>query len=152
MTQTRAANDVRMIIIDDDQLVRDFAVHTIEYGTNQKVATFDSGFKAWQYIQNQPKDVDIVIADANIPDMDGMELLDRVKKAHPKKKFIIITSNPSFESRAKQLGADAFLTKPFDIKDLFDIVQRFCSGLTPPAELKIAPFPQTQVAETSSEE
>ncbi len=147
MVKAQPSNDVRIIIIDDDQLVRDFAVHTIEYGTNRKVVTFDSGFKAWQYIQDQPDDADIVIADANVPDLDGMELLARVKKAHPQKKFIIFTSNPSLENTAKQLGADAFLTKPFDIKDLFAIVQKFCSGLTPPTELKIAPFPKNEVVE-----
>ncbi len=141
MAESHSPDNFHVIIIDDDKLVRDFAVHTIEYGTNRQVKTFESGFKAWQYIQNNPEDVDIIIADANIPDLDGLDLLARVKKAYPKKKFIITTSNPAFDSQAKQLGADAFLTKPFDIKDLFDIVHKFCSSLTPPTELKIAPFP-----------
>jgi YesN/AraC family two-component response regulator len=118
-------SELRVLIIDDDQLVRDFAVHTIEYGTNRKVATFGNGFQAWQFIQTQPDSVDIIIADANIPDMDGLELLAEVKKAFPDKKFIITTSNPAFEKSAYQFGADAFLSKPYDVNDLFAIVQQF---------------------------
>ena len=113
-----------MIVIDDDHLVRNFAVHTIEYGTNRKVTTFDSGFNAWEFIQAEPGQVDIIIADANIPDMDGLELLRQVKSKYPDKKFVITTSSPDKEKTAYQLGADAFLLKPYDIDDLFTLIER----------------------------
>ena len=79
MASVASTTDIRILIVDDDQLVRDFAVHTIEYGTDRLVTTLDSGFKAWEFIQSQPENVDIIIADANIPDMDGLELLYWVK-------------------------------------------------------------------------
>lgn len=115
----------QIIVVDDDQLVRDFAVHTIEYGINRQVATFDTGFNAWQFLQNRPEEADIIIADANIPDMDGVELLKKVKEFFPDKKFVLTTSNPDFEEIAHQIGADAFLTKPYDVSDLFTVVQQF---------------------------
>lgn len=127
-------SNLHVIVIDDDQLVRSFAVHTIEYGTNRKVATFDSGFNAWQFIQNKPGEVDIIIADANIPDMDGMQLLSQVKSKHPEKKFILTTSNPDIEKAAYQLGADAFLLKPYDIDDLFILIRQFLSNDAPPSD------------------
>ncbi len=132
MTTFNSTADLHVIIIDDDQLVRNFAVHTIEYGTNRKVVTFDSGFNAWQFILSKPAEADIIIADANIPDMDGMELLSQVKSKHPDKKFVITTSNPDIEKAAYQLGADAFLLKPYDIDDLFILIQQFLSN-DPPA-------------------
>jgi DNA-binding NtrC family response regulator len=144
--------DLHIIIVDDDQLVRDFAVHTIEYGTNRQVATFENGFKAWQFIQSTPQKADIIIADANIPDMDGMELLRRVKEAHPGKKFIITTSDPGLESLAGRLGADAFLSKPYDISDLFAVVQQFCSTEAQPATSKVAIFPNNEDTRSAEEE
>lgn len=135
--------ELHVLVIDDDQLVRDFAVHTIEYGTNRKVATFGNGFQAWQFIQNQPESVDIIIADANIPDMDGLELLAEVKKAFPDKKFIITTSNPAFEKSAYQFGADALLSKPYDANDLFTIVQKFFSRPAGSQTSKITAFPNS---------
>jgi YesN/AraC family two-component response regulator len=126
--------DAQVIIIDDDQLVRSFAVSTIEYGTNRKVTTFENGFQAWQFIQSKPDEVDIIIADANIPDMDGLELLGQVKSKHPDKKFVITTSNPEIENTALQLGADAFLLKPYCIDDLFALIERVFSSADPAAE------------------
>jgi YesN/AraC family two-component response regulator len=135
--------ELQVLIVDDDQLVRNFAVNTIEYGTNRKVATFASGFQAWQFIQNQPDKVDIVIADANIPDMDGLELLTEVKQAYPEKIFIITTSNPAFEKSAHQLGADALLSKPYDINDLFSIVQKYSDSDTASKKKKVTAFPSS---------
>ncbi len=143
---------VHILIVDDDQLVRDFAVHTIEYGTNRKVTTFDNGFQAWQYIKNRPKDVDIIIADANIPDIDGLELLDQVKRSHPGIKFIITTSNPTFEKTADQLGADAFLSKPYDVNDLFAIVQNFIIYSEKSPETPVMVLPNTNGTEPSPDE
>ncbi len=133
MSTDNTTTDLQVIIIDDDQLVRNFAVHTIEYGTNRKVATFESGFHAWEFIQTQPEAADVIIADANIPDMDGLELLSQVKSRYPDKKFVITTSNPDIENAANQLGADAFLLKPYDIDDLFTLIRKFFSnaGATP---------------------
>lgn len=131
MPSHQTTADLQVVIIDDDQLVRNFAVHTIEYGTNRKVVTFDSGFQAWQFIDSNPGQVDIIIADANIPDMDGMELLSQVKSKFPEKKFVITTSNPDIEKAAYQLGADAFLMKPYDIDDLFILIERFLSNPSP---------------------
>ena len=141
MPPDRDISDYHIIIVDDDQIVRDFAVHTIEYGTNRKVVTFDSGFKAWQFIRETPHEADIIIADVNIPDMDGMELLRRIKQEHPDKKFVITTSIPSLEAEARQLGADAFLSKPYDINDLFAIVQHFFPTAVQSRETKVAIFP-----------
>ena len=142
---------MQILIVDDDQLVRDFVVHTIEYGTNRKVATFGSGFKAWQFIRSQPEKVDIVIADANIPDMDGLELLAEVKRAFPKMIFIITTSNPAFEKSANQLGADALLSKPYDANDLFAIVQKYYLSGTADKTNKVTAFPNSNASTSGTD-
>ena len=129
----------QVVVIDDDHLVRNFAVHTIEYGTNRKVTTFDSGFNAWQFIQAEPEQVDIIIADANIPDMDGLELLRQVKSKYPDKKFVITTSSPDKENTAYQLGADVFLLKPYDIDDLFTLIERLFSNANAAAKKNLSP-------------
>lgn len=131
---------LQTLIIDDDRLVRDFTVHTLEFGTNRKVTTFDSGFKAWQHLQRQPQQADIIIADANIPDINGLELLERVKHAFPGTRFIVTSSNPANEQTAYRLGADAFLAKPFDVKDLLTIIQELILTGEPIPERKSIPF------------
>jgi CheY-like chemotaxis protein len=72
-----------------------------------------------------PESADIIVSDVDMPQMDGLELLKRVKTEYPKKICILMSSKPSHESAARQSGVDAFIAKPFDISDLFDVVQSF---------------------------
>jgi len=131
---------LQALIVDDDRLVRDFTVHTLEFGINRKVTTFDSGFQAWRHLQRHPQQADIIIADANIPDINGLELLERVKHAFPGTRFIVTSSNPDNEQAACRLGADAFLAKPFDVKDLLTIIQKLMLTGAPVQAQKSIPF------------
>jgi DNA-binding NtrC family response regulator len=130
--QKKSSLSANILIVDDDQLVRNFAVHTIEYGINRKVTTYDNGFQAWQHLQNRPQSVDIIIADANLPEINGFDLLQRVKNNMPEIPFIIVAGDASLEETARQLGADAFIFKPFGAEDLFAVINQFV--LAPPTQ------------------
>ena len=116
--------NVQIAVVEDDQLVRDFVVDALEFSTNRKIFTFDSGFAAWQHIQSA-RTIHIVFADVHVPDMDGLELTARIKAARPDVICILASGNPSDEHAAMDAGADAFLLKPYGINDLFALVQTF---------------------------
>ncbi len=111
-----------IVIIDDDYLVRKLLVDALEYGCNRKVQTFEDGFSAWRVLSSGCA-ADLVIADANIPEMNGLELLEKCKSLCPACKFVLTSSDQSNEDRARALGADAFLMKPFNVTDLFAVLQ-----------------------------
>ena len=117
-------SNVKIVVVDEDKLVRDFAVDVLEFCVNREVRSFDSGAQAWKYI-NSGETPHIVISDADLPDMNGFDLLTNMKKNHPDKVCIIMSHQYKNEKRAKELGADAFLAKPFYIDEVFEIVQRF---------------------------
>jgi two-component system, response regulator YesN len=96
----------------------------LAYSVNREVVSFDNGVAAWDYIKN-PESADIIVTDVDIPDLDGIELLKRVKNDYPQKICILMSGKPAHENDARQFGADAFIAKPFDINDLFEIVQTF---------------------------
>jgi DNA-binding NtrC family response regulator len=127
----------QILIIDDDHLVRDFAVQTIEYGIDRQVLTYDNGFQAWEFISTHPHRVDIIIADANIPDMNGIELLERVKKNYPEKIYILMAGDHRHENQASKFGADAFISKPFDAQVLFTVVKQFGERPEPPTDATV---------------
>jgi len=66
-----------------------------------------------------------VISDVDMPDMNGFELMDKVRQKDPDKIFIIMSGVSDNEEKSRYEGADAFLAKPFEISDLFGIVQCF---------------------------
>jgi CheY-like chemotaxis protein len=65
------------------------------------------------------------LSDVYIPELDGFELLDKIKKQYPSKTCILMSTIPTDEEIARKLGADAFIGKPFSANDLFQIVQKF---------------------------
>jgi CheY-like chemotaxis protein len=99
-------------------------VDVLAYSVNREIKSFDNGSDAWAYIKD-PESADIIVSDVDVPRMDGLELLKRVKTEYPGKICILMSSKPAHESSARQFGADAFISKPFDISDLFDVVQSF---------------------------
>ena len=119
--------NVKIAVVEDNNLIRDFVVDTLMFSVNREVISFENALSAWDYFDKNDNS-DIIISDVEMPGMDGLELLDRVKNKSPKKIFIVMSADPSYEKRAKELGADAFLAKPFSIEDLFSLVELHIAG------------------------
>jgi DNA-binding NtrC family response regulator len=116
--------NVKIIVVDDDSSIRKLIVTALMYCVNRNVLSFDNGLDAWNYIRGS-EGIDIVVSDVDMPEMNGIDLLSRIKDHYPDKICIIMSGDESNEKSARQIGADAFLTKPFKIGDLFDIVQTY---------------------------
>ncbi len=67
----------------------------------------------------------MVISDVDMPEMDGFELMEKFKARYPEKVFIIMSGVSENEKKSRKSGATGFLAKPFEINDLFNIVQCF---------------------------
>ncbi|MBW1894448.1 MAG: response regulator [Deltaproteobacteria bacterium] len=119
--------NVKIVVVDDDSSLRDLIATALMYCVNRNVLSFENGLEAWNYISSSDG-IDIVVSDVNMPEMDGIELLSRIKDSYPDKICILMSGDVSNEKSAKKMGADAFLAKPFKISDLFDIVQTYIVG------------------------
>jgi CheY-like chemotaxis protein len=93
--------------------------------TELKVAI--NGLKAWEQIKE--KAPHLIILDLLMPEMDGYELLDRLRTdiATAYIPVVVVTSTSPAETRdlAERVGADAYLTKPFNPRDLEACVRGF---------------------------
>jgi hypothetical protein len=85
--------NVQIAVVEDDQLVRDFVVDTLEFSVNRKIHTFDDGFSAWQYMQASHP-IHILFADIHVPEIDGLELTARVKAVKPEIICILTSGDP----------------------------------------------------------
>jgi len=116
--------NVKIVVVDEDKLVRDFTVDVLEFCVNREVLAFSNGKDAWDFIQ-RPDNAHIIISDAEVPVMSGFDLLKNVKETFPEKTCILMSHHYKNEKIAKELGADAFLAKPFYIDELFELVQQY---------------------------
>lgn len=107
------------LVVDDDPLMAK-SIARILRKTDMSIHIADSGFEAGRlYSQLDPK---IMTLDLSMPGMDGFEVLSRLRE-RSRTRIIVISALPDSElKRAKALGADAVLTKPFDAEQLLSLV------------------------------
>ena len=117
-----ATEQAKIALVEGDQVVRNTAVQLLELSTRQRVVAFENGASAWTHLCSDTTP-DIVITDMHMPEMDGLELLTRIKQNDPKRICIMMSGDPTNEQTARELGADAFLRKPFKIKELVSVMQ-----------------------------
>ena len=72
------------------------------------------------------KQYDVLIADLCLPDIDGLEVIRRIKSHSPEIVSIVITGNPDRESsmEATSQGVSSYLKKPLDMKSLKNAIRR----------------------------
>jgi DNA-binding response OmpR family regulator len=116
--------NVKIAVIDEDVIIRDFVVSTLMYSVNREVLKFDNGFDAWVHFE-ETGFPDIMVADVNLDEIDGLTLLKKVKTVSAKTIVIMISDKSENEILVRESGADAFLAKPFGVNALFEIVQKF---------------------------
>ena len=102
-----------ILLVDDDQSLRRVTEYNLA-SAGFRVVTADSGYKGLR--EFKAKSPDIVITDVRLGDMDGLELLEAVKKVSSDIPVIVITAFGTIEMavEAMRRGAFNFITKPFD--------------------------------------
>lgn len=115
----------RILVVDDEPAVAEVLLDFFaEAGYTVDVAL--TGRDALTLIQRTPPDV--VLLDIRMPDMDGVEVLRRIRAAHPTLPVIMITANDDIGlARATlKMGALDYVSKPFDYGYLAQAVATAC--------------------------
>ncbi len=119
-----------VLVVDDEMaLVRVLAIHLESEGYNVLTAT--NGHEALAHIrQGKPQ---VVVLDAMMPGMSGLEVCRRVRvdKELSEAHVIILTANAGFRESSREVGADAFMTKPFHLAELSAEVERLTGETAP---------------------
>lgn len=112
-----------ILIVDDEQSYRQLLSLVFE-GDGHMIRTAANGREAIDLIRKEQADV--IISDVKMPDMDGIDLLRAVRETLPDLGVILMTAYASVETarEAFKLGADDFITKPFDVEELKLIVKK----------------------------
>jgi len=113
---------IKVLLVDDEEAyVKTLAERMEMRDVGSRVAL--SGEEALQMLEEEPPDV--MVLDLRMPGIDGMEVLERVKKKHPQIEVIILTGHGSDreEKEARRLGAFEYLQKPADTTHLLSTVR-----------------------------
>ncbi|TFG59675.1 MAG: response regulator [Nitrospirales bacterium] len=108
----------RILVVDDDTGVRE-ALSEFLLSLGYAVVAVDNGKAA--LTEYGKGDFDVVMADLIMPNMDGMELLRRIREMKNNEViFLMITGHPSIGTAVEAInrGADDYITKPFHLEDV----------------------------------
>jgi DNA-binding NtrC family response regulator len=106
------SNNRRILVADDEEVMRD-VLGTLLASENYRVDLAQSGVQAVDMIKD--KEYSVVLLDLMMPDMDGLQVLEELKKLESSPAAVILTAFGSIEKavKATKLGAFDFITKPF---------------------------------------
>ena len=113
-----------LLIVDDEPGMRQLLSHVFGRGAGHTVRAAENGAKALELLRGEP--ADLIISDVKMPDMNGIELLRRVREFLPDAGVVLMTAFATVETarEAFKLGADDFIQKPFDVEELKLIVEK----------------------------
>jgi two-component system chemotaxis response regulator CheY len=117
----------KIMTVDDSPTVRKVLNETLS-GAGYQVVEASDGEEAVNKLEQT--DIDLLVTDLNMPNMDGVELIKRVRQ-QPGKRFmpiIMLTSVSQKEMKAagKKAGASGWVTKPFRPEQLLSVIQMVC--------------------------
>jgi DNA-binding NtrC family response regulator len=144
----------RILVIDDDENIRKVLVAILEDEGYQ----VESAGTAKDGIEKTKKNFyNVALIDIRLPDMEGIELLTKIKDTTPKMRKIIITGYPTLQNAvdAVNKGANAYILKPFDVDKVLQTIQEQLKKQSEEKKFsqdKVAEFIEARVKELDVEE
>jgi len=125
--QDNSETDKMILVVDDEEIMRDFLVEVLE---DYKVTAVADGSEAIEHLEHQA--YDLVITDLKMPKVSGEEVVRRAIEIDPSYKVIVISGYSTLftVSQSIENGACAFLSKPFSIDQLRSEVTKSLGGET----------------------
>jgi CheY-like chemotaxis protein/tRNA A-37 threonylcarbamoyl transferase component Bud32 len=133
------SSNARILVVDDEPaavaLMEDFLS-----GLGYQVVTAGNGVEAMTAMAAQP--ISLVVTDIDMPHKSGTVLLRELKALDPELPIILVTGKPSIDTAvtSMKLGAVDYLTKPFDLHRLRELVQRALPPETPVERTLLMPL------------
>jgi len=117
------SNAATILVADDDRAIRTVlgqALGRLGY----EVRSTGNAATLWDWIEDGQGD--LVITDVVMPDENGLDLIPRIKKARPELRIVVMSAQNTLLTavKATERGAFEYLPKPFDLRELVNVVQR----------------------------
>jgi PAS domain S-box-containing protein len=105
---------LRVLLVDDNALVSETFAALLGAAGHSVVAATDGG-EGWEIFTRRNGEFDLVLADCNMPGLNGADLLRRIKATEFRGRIVLVSGylTPEMSEQLTKLGADAVLRKPF---------------------------------------
>jgi DNA-binding response OmpR family regulator len=120
---------MNILIADDDRVTTTAIAGRLKAAGYQTMVAFDAMQVGMMVMKNSP---DAVLLDVNMPGGSGIQALQRIKASNKTTHIpvIVLTASvdPDLPKKVREMGADAFLTKPVDFQKLEELLKQLTHG------------------------
>jgi DNA-binding response OmpR family regulator len=119
-----------ILIIEDDEKIQKLITLTLSDFRNKK-NIFENGLAACKYIEENNKKIGLIFLDIGLEGINGFEVLKKIRRKFNLKIPVIISSAYVSKEDIKKgitLGANYYLTKPFNLKQLIEVCKEYLGG------------------------
>jgi DNA-binding NtrC family response regulator len=124
--QSSAGDQLNVLVIDDDDAVRDLLCSIVHRGGHQvvAVASAEEGLEALPYWTFQ-----VAVLDQNLPGMEGVVMAEYLRRNNPDMEIALVTGEEDrkLARRSRDLSI-AYITKPFEVGAILDLIDRYLAG------------------------
>lgn len=110
-----------ILVVDDERPLRNLLAQVFA-DSGHRVLLAVNGRQALDLLRSQRPD--LVLADVMMPEINGVELCQRIKESPATAGIPVILMSAASAATGRQAPADAFLGKPFDLDDVEELIQR----------------------------
>jgi len=113
----------KVLVVDDEETLTWSMTKTLAKDTGKyEIIIANTGTDALHILEQGP--IDVVVTDIRMPDINGLDLLSRIREKYPSTKVIIMTAygSPEVYKEATRRGSYYYLEKPFEISDIRTII------------------------------
>ncbi|WP_027085223.1 response regulator [Cohnella panacarvi] len=133
---------VNVVVVDDEERIRQGLAKLISQAGEQFRVTgvFASGFELLEQLDKQEMQADLVITDMKMPNMNGLELIERLKERAPRSRIAIVSGfdDFAFARQALRYGVEEYLLKPVDKGELEQLLRKVDECLALEREKELA--------------
>ena len=123
--------DTKILVVEDSDFQREICIHQLKELGFDNLSSATNGLEAFNILTTSP--IDLIISDWEMPEMDGIELLEKTKKDPSLKKipFLILTVHEDEEANKKvlEMGAIDYIVKPSSPEVLLEKLGYILKGM-----------------------
>lgn len=115
---------INVLIIDDDEIVRDLFLRVLQKRENVKVFVAENGYEGIEILKRNP--LHTIFLDLGLPDINGIETFEKIQRLNLNVivTFMTASSNLSLEEKAKKIPNTQVVYKPLEIEEIYNIIDR----------------------------
>jgi len=130
-TDIPPSGPAHILVVDDDESISRFISELLE-SQGYQVSLYNNGQEAWKYFQTNSGSIDLMITDQTMPVIKGDELAMKILALRPELPIILCSGNSAQinEIRERNIGIQAFLSKPLTLQALLDCIRELLANNT----------------------